>query len=118
MTPRQAVDIERMPPGDRGPFLRSLAVRYGARRDAALAYGPDLSAGRKAALSRAERSLRKVRALAHRYGVLLNRDDMEVAPGGLTDVQRRALAQALADPVSCAFLANAALAQAQHGGAV
>ncbi|WP_279605708.1 hypothetical protein [Methylobacterium sp. J-048] len=43
---------------------------------------------------------------------------MEVAPGGLTDVQRRALAQALADPVSCAFLANAALAQAQHGGAV
>lgn len=118
MTPRQVVDIERLPPGDRGPFLRILAARYSARRTAVLACGPDLSAGRKAALCRAERSLRKVRILAQRYGIPLDRDDVEIAPGGLTDVQRQALAAALADPVSCAFLANAALARVQHKQAV
>jgi hypothetical protein len=114
MTPRQVVDVERLPPGDRGPFLRILAARYSARRAAVLANGPDLSSGRKAALCRAERSLRKVRILAHRYGIPLDRDDMECAPSGLTDEQRRALAAALADPVSCAFLASVALARAQH----
>lgn len=119
MTPEFAAAIDRVPPGDRAALLRRLDAHHTAARDAILAKGPVTGAGTKGALTRHKRSLGKVRALASRHGVRLDRATAEVALALLTDQQRETLTTALADPDACRFLAAAAsryLAEADQVG--
>lgn len=90
-------------------MLRSLDARHTAARNEILSEGPATSRGAKAALTRNTRSLAKVRALATRYGVQLDRTTAEVSQSLLTEAQRNALITALSDPAACRVLANAAI---------
>lgn len=108
MTPEFAVAIDRVPPGDRAVLLRRLDAHHTAARDTILAKGPVTGAATKGMLTRHKRTLGKVRALASRHGVRLDRATAEVAQVHLDDEQRRLLITALGNPDACRILAAAA----------
>ncbi|CAO4174971.1 hypothetical protein [Methylorubrum extorquens] len=109
MRPDLACAIERAPLGDKIAMLRSLDARYTAARNELLSEGPVTNCGVKAALTRNTRALAKVRALASRYGVQLDRTTAEVSQNLLTEAQRNALITALSDPAACRVLAATAI---------
>jgi len=69
MTPDLAYAVERAPPGDRGPFLRSLARPHVEAMSRILAAGPERDPVTRSRLTRHARALGKVAVLATRYGI-------------------------------------------------